>query len=158
MDIRTYSLCALMLVINEVSSQNVTVEAAQGDSVILPCSSSRYENEVFWRYRDAKTVYEIIEGKENFHDQDGEYRGRVKGFPSEFTNCNYSIRLSDVKLSDTGTYRCTIPDSRTVHVELKVKDESDLSHKTSPDNSGIMRKAGSTSSLVVSVLLCIFAF
>ncbi|XP_053348443.1 CD276 antigen homolog [Clarias gariepinus] len=146
-----------MLVINEVSSQSVTVEAAQGDAVILPCSSSHYENDVFWRYRDTKTVYDIIEGKENFHDQDGEYRGRVKGFPSEFTNWNYSIRLSDVKLSDTGTYSCTIPDSRTVHVELKVKDESDISQKTSPDNSGIMGKAGS-SSLVILVLLCSFAF
>ncbi|XP_053348438.1 CD276 antigen homolog [Clarias gariepinus] len=158
MDIRTYNLCALMLVINEVSSQSVIVEAAQGEAVILPCSSSRYEKDVFWRDRDTKTVYDIIEGKENFHDQDGEYRGRVKGFPSEFTNWNYSIRLSDVKLSDTGTYSCNLPDSRTVHVELKVKDESDSSHKTSPDNSGIMRKAGSTSSLVISVLLCIFAF
>ncbi|XP_053347939.1 CD276 antigen homolog [Clarias gariepinus] len=158
MDIRTYNLCALMLVINEVSSQSVTVEVAQGDAVILPCSSSRYEKDVFWRYRDTKTVYEIIEGKKNFQDQDGEYRGRVKGFPSEFTKGNYSIRLSDVKLSDTGTYSCMIPDSRTVHVELKVKDESDSSHRTSPDNSGIMRKAGSTSSLVISVLLCIFSF
>ncbi|XP_053347586.1 programmed cell death 1 ligand 1-like [Clarias gariepinus] len=158
MDIRTYSLCALMLVINEVSSQSVIVEAAQEDSVILPCSSSRYEKDVFWRYRDTKVVYEIIEGKENFQEQDAEYRGRVKGFPSEFTKGNYSIRLSDVKLSDTGTYSCKIPDSRTVYVELKVKVDSDLSQKISPGNSGIMEKAGSTSSLVILVLLCSFAF
>ncbi|KAF5896073.1 antigen like protein, partial [Clarias magur] len=126
-----YSLCALMLVINEVSSQSVTVEAALGDSVILPCSSSRHEKDVFWRYRGTKVVYDIIDGKENFHDQDGEYRYRVKGFPSEFTKGNYSIRLSDVKLNDTGTYSCKIPDFRTVRVEVKVNE-----------NSGIMRKAG----------------
>ncbi|KAF5879995.1 antigen like protein, partial [Clarias magur] len=113
-----YSLCALMLVINEVSSQSV--KAAVGDSVILPCSSSRHENDVFWRYRDAKTVYEIMEGKEDFQDQDGEYRDRVKGFPSEFTKGNYSIRLSDVKLNDAGTYSCKIPNFTTVRVELKV--------------------------------------
>ncbi|KAF5896077.1 antigen like protein, partial [Clarias magur] len=99
--------------------KSVTVEAAVGDSVILPCSSSLHDKDVFWQYKDAKPVYDIIDGKENFDDQDGEYRYRVKGFPSEFTKGNYSIRLSDVKLDDTGTYSCKIPDFRTVHVELK---------------------------------------
>ncbi|KAF5896071.1 antigen like protein, partial [Clarias magur] len=148
-----YSLCALMLVINEVLSQTVILEAAVGDSVILPCSSRRHEKDVFWRYRDAKVVYDIIEGKENFHDQDGEYRDRVKGFPSEFTKGNYSIRLSDVKLNDAGTYSCQIPDFRPVHVELKINENQIEERQNQTVDTDEMRLSSITSGIINCVLI-----
>lgn len=88
--------------------------------MILPCSASREENDVFWR-RDGQTVYDIINGEGNTHDQDTAFKGRVGAFPSEFANRNYSIILRDVKLSDSGSYSCKIPNKNNVHVDLEVK-------------------------------------
>ncbi|MCJ8747586.1 hypothetical protein PDJAM_G00155230 [Pangasius djambal] len=159
MDIRSHLLLALLLLkIHEVSVQSITVEAVLGDSVILACSSIRYEQDVFWRHNNSKSVYDIIDGGENFHDQDPGFRGRVKGFPSEFTKGNYSIKLSDVKPTDRGTYTCQIPDSSPLHVELKIKERRILEPKPNARNSGVMRRAGGVSLLpLVYVLLCSFA-
>ncbi|KAF7688321.1 hypothetical protein HF521_014327 [Silurus meridionalis] len=101
-------------------AQSITIEAVQGDSVILPCSARGYEKDVFWRCNTTKTVYDIIEGKEDLYEQDAVFRGRVKSFPSKFTEGNYSIRLSDVIYSDAGNYSCKIPYTNTVHVELRL--------------------------------------
>ncbi|KAI5627620.1 hypothetical protein C0J50_8486 [Silurus asotus] len=103
-------------------AQSITIEAVQGDSVILPCSARGYEKDVFWRCNTTKTVYEVIEGKEDLYEQDAAFRGRVKSFPSKFTEGNYSIRLSDVINSDAGIYSCKIPYTNTVHVELRLND------------------------------------
>ncbi|KAF7688323.1 V-set domain-containing T-cell activation inhibitor 1-like [Silurus meridionalis] len=137
----------VILLIHEVSLQSITIEAVQGDSVILLCSARGYEKDVFWRHNNTKTVYDIIEGKEDFHDQDAVFRGRVKGFPSKFTEGNYSIRLSDVIYSDAGNYSCKIPNSKTVHVELRIKG--------SGRNSGITT---STDWVAVFQLVCVLLF
>ncbi|XP_060767583.1 uncharacterized protein LOC132875030 isoform X1 [Neoarius graeffei] len=121
---RTWLSLLFTFLIDKVSGQITTVEAVLGGSVILSCSASRYEKVVFWRHNNTKTVYDIIDGKEDFHDQDSAYSGRVEGFQSEFTKGNYSIRLSDVKHTDAGIYSCHIPGSRTLQVELKVQAES----------------------------------
>ncbi|KAI5627619.1 hypothetical protein C0J50_8485, partial [Silurus asotus] len=112
--------CFFVFFVITVSLQSITIKAVQGDSVILPCSARGYEKDVFWRHNTTKTVYDIIEGKEDFYDQDAVFKGRVKGFPSKFTEGNYSIRLSDVSHSDVGNYSCEIPNSKTVHVELRL--------------------------------------
>ncbi|XP_060767786.1 CD276 antigen homolog isoform X2 [Neoarius graeffei] len=118
----TWLSLLFIFLIDKVSGQITTVEAVLGGSVILSCSASRYEKDVFWRHDNTKTVYDIIDGKENFHDQHSAYRSRVKGFQSEFTKGNYSIRLSDVKHTDAGIYSCHVPGSRTLQVGLKVPE------------------------------------
>ncbi|XP_060767593.1 uncharacterized protein LOC132875033 isoform X2 [Neoarius graeffei] len=149
---RIYQLLAFVLVIHKVSGQITTVEAAIGDSVILSCSASRYETDVFWRYDNTKTVYDIINGKENFHDQDSAYSGRVEGFQSEFTKGNYSIRLSDVKHTDAGIYSCQIPGSRTLQVELKVQERKDSSKSTSESgNSGVVTRPAQPQGMMVYI-------
>ncbi|XP_046696638.1 V-set domain-containing T-cell activation inhibitor 1-like isoform X2 [Silurus meridionalis] len=117
-----YYLCVcygfFMFLLNK---ESITVEVVQGDSVILPCSAGGNEKDIFWRHNNTKTVYDIIESKEDFDDQDAAFRGRVEGFPSKFTEGNYSIRLKNVIHSDAGNYSCHIPNTKTVHVELRLR-------------------------------------
>ncbi|KAF4093380.1 hypothetical protein AMELA_G00001540 [Ameiurus melas] len=110
--------------IDQASAQSVTVEADLGGSVILPCSVGRCEKDVFWRDENSKSVYDIIMGDVDFHDQDAAYRDRVHSFPLEFAKGNYSIRLLNVKPTDLGRYRCHFANSITVHVQLKIKEPS----------------------------------
>ncbi|MCI4380985.1 hypothetical protein PGIGA_G00246280 [Pangasianodon gigas] len=121
--------------------------------MILACSASRYEQDVFWRHENTKSVYDIIEGKEDCHEQDQEFRGRVEGFPSEFTKGNYSIKLSDVKPTDRGIYTCQIPDSSPLHVELKIKERRVSDSTTGLKNSAIMRRAGDVSLCLLGYIL-----
>ncbi|XP_053472706.1 CD276 antigen homolog isoform X2 [Ictalurus furcatus] len=154
MEIRSYLLFALLLVIDKVSMQSVTVEADLGGSVILPCSVGRYEKDVFWRDENSKSVYDIIMGEVDFHDQDAAYRDRVDSFKSEFTKGNYSIRLHNVKPTDPGRYSCHIPNSITVHVQLKIKERRALEPTPKPRNSGTVKRASGTSLfLLICVLL-----
>ncbi|KAI5088954.1 V-set domain-containing T-cell activation inhibitor 1-like, partial [Silurus meridionalis] len=115
------------------------VEVVQGDSVILPCSAGGNEKDIFWRHNNTKTVYDIIESKEDFDDQDAAFRGRVEGFPSKFTEGNYSIRLKNVIHSDAGNYSCHIPNTKTVHVELRLRGSSEsIAVEADPGDSVIL--------------------
>ncbi|XP_060767598.1 CD276 antigen homolog isoform X2 [Neoarius graeffei] len=138
----TWLSLLFIFLIDKVSGQITTVEAVIGGSVILLCSAGRYEKDVFWRHDNTKTVYDIIDGKENFHDQHSAYSGRVEVFQSEFTKGNYSIRLSDVKHTDAGIYSCQIPGSRTLQVDLKVQEYAvrDERHKFAPTSRGARRR------------------
>ncbi|KAK3509633.1 hypothetical protein QTP70_007451 [Hemibagrus guttatus] len=99
-----------------------TREAVVGDTVILPCSIDRTAagGDVFWKYKEDKVVIDIINGEENFADQSPEYSGRVKTFATEITNKNFSIKLINVTLSDSGNYTCHAP-KPVQRVELRVK-------------------------------------
>lgn len=45
-------------------------------------------------------------------DQNIVFKGRTSLFPNELTNGNGSLLLSNVQLSDIGTYKCTITNSQ----------------------------------------------
>ncbi|XP_017314459.1 CD276 antigen homolog [Ictalurus punctatus] len=156
-----YGTCLSLLftcLIDKVSMHSVTVEADLGGSVILPCSVGRYEKDVFWRNENSKSVYDIITGEVDFHDQDAAYRDRVYSFPSEFAKGNYSIRLHNVKHTDPGPYSCHIPNSITVYVQLKIKDHSirGLHPKFVQTRGGVRRHSlhFSTALLGLGVWLC----
>ncbi|XP_060715791.1 uncharacterized protein LOC132839053 isoform X6 [Tachysurus vachellii] len=111
------------LLIHNVLVQSIeTREAFVGDTVILPCSINRtvVSVDVFWRDNEEKVLVDIIKSKEDFSEQSPEYRDRVQTFQTDITNGNFSIKLSNVTLSDSRNYTCNTPTS-IQKVQLSVK-------------------------------------
>jgi len=80
----------------------------------LPCSYQERklnteEINVFWRYKQKIKVYDIEKGipKEK---QDPMFKDRIEGFPSEHADGNFSLKLSDLRLTDEGQFLCDILD------------------------------------------------
>ncbi|KAF5896081.1 uncharacterized protein DAT39_014226, partial [Clarias magur] len=117
-----------LLVIYRVSSQNVrVVNGTLGGTVILPCSTSQRNTNVYWRYGEKTTVCDIIAGEVDFEEQDAVYKDRVESFPIEFAKGNFSIKLKKLKKSDEGIYTCNFPriltpDTLKLIVTVNLKD------------------------------------
>uniref|UniRef100_A0A3B4CPP6 Ig-like domain-containing protein n=1 Tax=Pygocentrus nattereri TaxID=42514 RepID=A0A3B4CPP6_PYGNA len=116
----------VMLLSELVAMSLQEIEAVVGHNIILPCSNSdealRNKWNVFWRFRDSRTVYDIIDSRASFDEQDASFRSRVESFPAEWTQGNFSIALSNVEKADGGPYTCFIPAiNKQTKVELVVQ-------------------------------------
>lgn len=83
-----------------------------GDSAVLPC---RYDKQLedltaHWRYNDIKNVYDIQEGKGSTKEQHPDYTGRTLTFSPEFINGDFTLKLKNLQLTDSGTYCCYVID------------------------------------------------
>uniref|UniRef100_A0AAR2IKL1 Ig-like domain-containing protein n=1 Tax=Pygocentrus nattereri TaxID=42514 RepID=A0AAR2IKL1_PYGNA len=92
-------------------------------NITLPCSNTdealQSRVTVFWRFGDSRTVYDIIDSRASFDEQDASFIGRVESFPAEWTKGNFSISLSNVQKADGGLYTCFIPDiNKQMRVQL----------------------------------------
>ncbi|XP_042150971.1 butyrophilin subfamily 1 member A1-like [Oncorhynchus tshawytscha] len=94
------------------------VVAVADDDVILPCSLLNFTKTagliVKWSIsnlkdptRKDKVVHFYRDARDSNVDQDESYRGRTSLY-KELKNGNVSLKLSRVKLSDEGNYRCYI--------------------------------------------------
>ncbi|XP_060714795.1 uncharacterized protein LOC132838487 [Tachysurus vachellii] len=140
------------LLIHNVLVQSIeTREAFVGHTVILPCSIDRtvVTVDVFWRDDEQKVLVDIIKSKEVFSDQSPEYRDRVQTFQTEIANGNFSIKLSNVTLYDSGTYTCHPPPRAVQSVKLSVKEGE---KKITPRNGDITIRASSLFLLGFSLL------
>uniref|UniRef100_A0A3B4WZ65 Ig-like domain-containing protein n=1 Tax=Seriola lalandi dorsalis TaxID=1841481 RepID=A0A3B4WZ65_SERLL len=98
--------------------------ARVGDDIILPCHLEPEVDVVGrtleWTRPDLKNVLVVMWRKsEEFEKaKDPSYRGRSSLFPDELKHGNISLKLSKVKLSDKGKYKCFIPEYKVKGSEL----------------------------------------
>ncbi|MEQ2219395.1 hypothetical protein XENOCAPTIV_017197 [Xenoophorus captivus] len=91
------------------SFQDLVSEGFIGQSVLLPCNSSRSSAvAVFWRDKDDKVLLDIKNDKPDPGSRDPKFKGRVSSFPEEYQKGNFSIITEKLELGDDGNYECTI--------------------------------------------------
>uniref|UniRef100_A0A3Q3X044 Ig-like domain-containing protein n=1 Tax=Mola mola TaxID=94237 RepID=A0A3Q3X044_MOLML len=88
---------------------NILVGEAR-QSVVLPCFADLpvITSRVEWLCNDTREVH-LFRNKRNHLDyQDKHYKGRTSLFDHEPSPLNFSLRLSDIQVSDGGKYKCSI--------------------------------------------------
>ncbi|RXN31436.1 butyrophilin 3 [Labeo rohita] len=106
------------------------VFAAAGEDVILPCSVkpniSVVDMRVEWFRPDLKDsqVHLYDDHVDKYTDQIQSYRGRTELNNQELQRGNASLKLSSVRVSDEGRYKCFIQskyqyDDTTVNVSVE---------------------------------------
>ncbi|XP_026054789.1 V-set domain-containing T-cell activation inhibitor 1-like [Carassius auratus] len=107
-------ISVFILLTGSVSLHQV-VEVTEGDSVILNCSQNSIVLEdkpltVHWRHDDVRNVFDIINGNISVKEQDEAYKNRAEVLHEELKKGNIFLKLTDLQLSDGGTYLCFVPD------------------------------------------------
>ncbi|KAL0970768.1 hypothetical protein UPYG_G00247150, partial [Umbra pygmaea] len=112
-------------------SQADSVNATEGDNVILPCHLNPIPKNlvVEWTRSDLPSgkVHLYKDGQDSDSDQLSLYRGRTSLF-KELKNGDFSLKLSKVTPSDNGDYTCSLPPDGpekkiTLKVEKKIKEQ-----------------------------------
>lgn len=103
------------------------IVAALGDDIILPChlkpAVDASEMTIEWSRPDLDPRFVLVwrDGVKLENKQHPSYNGRTSLFNDELKYGDVSLKLSKVKLSDEGKYRCFIPTSfKESTVELVV--------------------------------------
>ncbi|KAI4905541.1 hypothetical protein NFI96_004602 [Prochilodus magdalenae] len=107
--------------------------AEAGEDLVLPCSIkpsiSAEDATVEWTrmHLNDRLVHFYKDFKDKNDDQMKSYRGRTALFKEELKKGNASLKLSTLRLSDAGTYKCYIESifwKDGIIVYLEVKDKS----------------------------------
>lgn len=98
-----------------------------GDDVVLPCQLEppvdAVQVTIEWGKPDLNPRFVFVRhnGQELQTDQNTAYKGRVSLSIDKLKHGDVSLKLSKVKVSDSGRYRCYIPQqSKEYFVELLV--------------------------------------
>uniref|UniRef100_A0A3Q3LXU4 Ig-like domain-containing protein n=1 Tax=Mastacembelus armatus TaxID=205130 RepID=A0A3Q3LXU4_9TELE len=100
------------------------------ESVLLPCqiSSVPFDPTVVWSHYNLtpSTVHQLNERGDVLTDQNQRYRDRTSMKTDALDTGDLSLTLRKPRLSDSGTYTCTITDlgfdERLAAVQLQVKE------------------------------------
>ncbi|XP_029932758.1 butyrophilin-like protein 10 [Myripristis murdjan] len=116
-----------------------------GDDVTLPCHLEPARDvtarAVEWTRHDLKPSFVHVwrEGLELLIDQHPSYKGRTSLFMDKLKHGDVSLKLSEVKLSDEGKYRCFIPSlGKEMTVELVVGAASSPVLNVTKSSSGVV--------------------
>ncbi|XP_077081576.1 uncharacterized protein LOC143735314 [Siphateles boraxobius] len=157
----TYRRCCfffyLLVLLIDTASQHRSVEDVEGGSVVLRCShrSILLEDKqltIHWTHNNTRNVYDIIHGKVSVETQDPAYKNRAEVLPEELKKGQILLRLTDLQLSDGGTYICFVPAVRVRHsTQLVVKERSFTKCTTAQIRShGTKARLGKTLLLLIS--------
>ncbi|XP_058250125.1 butyrophilin subfamily 1 member A1-like [Hemibagrus wyckioides] len=144
-------LCVTLLTVcNFMESQSVVGPesppvAVAGEDQVLPCfikpDTSAVDMTVEWRREDkgSSLVHEYKDRGEKTPAQS--YRGRTSLFKEELRKGNASLKLSALRVSDEGEYKCLIYDESwyddiTFHVIVEAQGNHPVIRMESYDNSG----------------------
>ncbi|XP_072255878.1 V-set domain-containing T-cell activation inhibitor 1-like [Pyxicephalus adspersus] len=101
------------------TTNDVTTSNAVGlidGNVILGCTFTpdpQKSSNVLWEKEGVSgSVYKYENGKVSLGDQNSAFRGRTSLFLTDLVNGNASLKISNVQLTDAGTYKCTISNSK----------------------------------------------
>ncbi|XP_059210480.1 butyrophilin-like protein 10 [Centropristis striata] len=101
---------------SQVIGQSQPIVGTVGDDIILPChlepavDASGMTVEWTRPDLDPRLVHGRREGLDLKSEKHPSYRGRTSLFTDELKHGNISLKLSEVKVSDEGVYRCFIPE------------------------------------------------
>ncbi|XP_037615428.1 butyrophilin-like protein 2 [Sebastes umbrosus] len=129
---------------SQVIGTSQPVVAMVGDDIILPChldtGVDATDRTVEWARSDLdpRFVYLRRDSVELHLEEHPLYMGRTSLFTNNLKCGDISLKLSKVKLSDAGSYRCLVPKSIDVVVELTVGSVSSPDIDISKVSNGVL--------------------
>ncbi|XP_046707080.1 butyrophilin subfamily 1 member A1-like isoform X2 [Silurus meridionalis] len=151
------TLCLILLILHsfmesqseklQVVGPDAPLVAVAGEDLVLPCfikpTTSAVNMTVEWlRLNEvASLVHHYKDHKDRYEDQVQSYRGRTSLFEKELQKGNVSLKLSALRVSDEGAYKCLIDatswyDDITVHIIVEALGSPPVIMMESYDNSG----------------------
>uniref|UniRef100_A0A671X2M4 Ig-like domain-containing protein n=1 Tax=Sparus aurata TaxID=8175 RepID=A0A671X2M4_SPAAU len=164
------SLLNIMIKYPYFPSPGVRVVVDEDSDAVLPCSPRTKEDitgKLFdWKKDGQKEKKEVFLYVSGLHynngrtGQDKQFKGRVSHFQDQLMNGNASIKIQNVKMADSGIYRCIFPHhSQTFNIELVV---GEYFHSTttaqchSPHNVDIMNLLLTSAKLILYAAVFIY--
>ncbi|KAF5888863.1 butyrophilin subfamily 1 member A1-like isoform X1, partial [Clarias magur] len=131
----------------KVVGPEAPVVAVAGKDLVLPCfikpSTSAVDMTVQWFKLDEEdSLVHLYEDHEDRNeDQVQQYRGRTSLFKNELQKGNTSLKLSALRVSDGGEYRCLVQDKSwsdyiSVYIDVEALGSHPVITMESYDNSG----------------------
>ncbi|KAI5088078.1 butyrophilin-like protein 3, partial [Silurus meridionalis] len=131
----------------QVVGSAARLAAVAGEDLVLPCFIKPNISAVnmrveWWRLKDeASLVHLYKDHKDVYEDQDQSYSRRTSMFKDELQKGDASLKLSALRVSDEGAYKCLITDKSwyddvTVHVTVEAQGNHPVITMESYDNSG----------------------